>query len=247
MTAEPMQVDRDRAMRPAFAPYLRLMPFLAELLGPQAEILLHDTSDLSSSVVALVNGHISGRDIGAPATDLVLKILRNHERHDGDFLANYPAESNSGRRFRSSTLFIRDDEGKLAGMLCVNIDDTDLLGAAEVLRALTATAPLAKGDAGGGAVRGGEDEPVPRARPSAERLNVSVEEMTVEVIGDVVASPAVSSQRMTSDEKLEVVRRLDEVGVFLVKGSVAAAAAALAVSEPTVYRYLRQVRRSMRP
>ena len=143
------EVDRRRELRPEFAPYLALMDFLAELLGPRTEVVLHDTSDLSRSIVALTNGHVSGRSVGGPATDLVLKVLQNHEHDDQDFLANYLAESRTGGAFRSSTYFIRDADGGVVGMLCVNIDDEPLTRARDLLDAITTTTGVVKGTSAG--------------------------------------------------------------------------------------------------
>jgi predicted transcriptional regulator YheO len=141
----PTQVDPDRELRAEFGPYLAMMDFLAALLGPRSEIVLHDISDLSRSVVALTNGHVSGRSVGAPATDLVLKVLRNHEHADVEYLANYLAESAAGVRFRSSTFFIRDADGAVIGLLCINIDDSALVQARDALALLTATTGIDKG------------------------------------------------------------------------------------------------------
>ncbi|MCC3279960.1 PAS domain-containing protein [Arthrobacter sp. zg-Y40] len=235
------QVDLARELRPEFAPYLGMMDFLGALLGPRSEIVLHDTTDLNRSVVALTNGYVSGRALGAPATDLVLKVLRNGEHHDTDYFANYLAESAAGGRFRSSTFFIRDSEAAVIGLLCINIDDTALVAARDALDALTATGSIRK-----------EAATAPNSTPSpyppapigavAERLSTSVEDLTLDSVSRHVASQNVPPLRMTSDEKMAIVRDLDEAGTFLLKGSVAKAASALHVSEPTVYRYLKQVR-----
>ena len=250
-------VDETRALRPEFAPYLPLMEFLAELLGPRTEVVLHDTSDLSRSIVALTNGHVSGRSVGGPATDLVLKVLQNHEHDDRDHLTNYLAQSSAGGTFRSSTFFVRDAAGAVVGMLCVNIDDEPLVRARELLEAMTATTGALKGeragadgrdDAGDGATdRGAGAGGAPRpATPAAvaERLSTSVDELTLEGVARIVHAQGVDPQRMTPDEKVVAVRELYRAGVFLLKGAVARAADALRVSEPTVYRYLKQVRRT---
>jgi predicted transcriptional regulator YheO len=231
------EVDGDRELRPEFGPYLPLMGFLAELLGPRTEVVLHDTSDLSRSIVALTNGHVSGRSVGGPATDLVLKVLQNHEHDDRDFLANYLAESRTGGTFRSSTFFIRDAEGEVVGMLCVNIDDEPLTRARDLLEAITATTGFVKGASRGGAV--GVDR-----RPTAvtERLSMNVDELALDGVARIVAAQGVDPQRMTPDEKIAAVREIERAGVFLLKGAVAQVAEALCVSEPTVYRYVRQVR-----
>lgn len=231
-------VDESRQLREEFGPYLGVMDFIVELLGPGTEVVLHDTSDLSRSIVALTNGHISGRSVGGPATDLVLKVLQNLEHDDRDYLANYRAESSSGHPFRSSTLFVRDRAGAVVGMLCVNIDDDTMLRARDLLEMITATTGVVKG----------VTEPPAASRPAptrvAERLSTTVDELTGEGVARIVASLGVEPQRMTSDEKLDAVRELEAAGVFLLKGAVAQVAPALCVSEPTVYRYLQMVRRA---
>jgi len=238
-------VDASRVLRAEFGPYLPLMDFLAELLGPRTEIVLHDTSDLSRSIVALTNGHVSGRSVGGPATDLVLKVLQNHEHDDRDYLANYLAESRTGGTFRSSTFFIRDAGGAVVGMLCLNIDDEPLTRARDLLAAITATTGLVKGAAPGGA-DGTSTGPAPghAAAPVAERLSTNVDELALDGVARIVAAQGVEPHRMTPDEKVAAVRELERAGVFLLKGAVAQVAGALHVSEPTVYRYVKQVRRA---
>jgi predicted transcriptional regulator YheO len=243
-------VDRSRVLRAEFGPYLPLMDFLAELLGPRTEIVLHDTSDLSRSIVALTNGHVSGRSVGGPATDLVLKVLQNHEHDDRDYLANYLAESRTGGTFRSSTFFIRDAGGDVVGMLCLNIDDEPLTRARDLLAAITATTGLVKGaDAGGagagagGGAAGGAGSGSASPAAVAERLSTNVDELALDGVARIVAAQGVEPHRMTPDEKVAAVRELERAGVFLLKGAVAQVADALHVSEPTVYRYVKQVRR----
>jgi len=237
--ARATEVDRSRELRAEFGPYLPLMGFLAELLGPRTEVVLHDTSDLSRSIVALTNGHVSGRSVGGPATDLVLKVLQNHEHDDRDFLANYLAESRTGGTFRSSTFFIRDVDGEVVGMLCINIDDEPLTRARDLLQAITATTGLVKGASRGGASDAGQSPAL-----VAERLSMNVDELALDGVARIVAARGVDPQRMTPDEKIATVREIERAGVFLLKGAVAQVAVALRVSEPTVYRYVRQVRTS---
>ncbi|MET4052420.1 putative transcriptional regulator YheO [Frigoribacterium sp. PvP054] len=243
-------VDPSRVLRAEFEPYLPLMDFFAELLGPRTEVVLHDTSDLSRSIVALTNGHVSGRSVGGPATDLVLKVLQNHEHDDRDYLANYLAESRTGGTFRSSTFFIRDAAGDVVGMLCLNIDDEPLARARDLLMAITATTGLVKGagpGGGPGAATGASGAATgstahPAAAPVAERLSMNVDELALDGVARIVAAQGVEPHRMTPDEKVAAVREIERAGVFLLKGAVAQVAEALHVSEPTVYRYVRQVR-----
>ncbi len=59
------------------------------LLGEDTEVVLHDVTDLENSIIAIKNNHISGREMGGPATDLVLDIMKNQNENDYDYLLNY--------------------------------------------------------------------------------------------------------------------------------------------------------------
>ncbi len=205
--------------------YLPLVDFLAEIAGPYSEVVLHDISDSTHSLVAIRNGQLSGREVGAPMTDFAAHVLR-HGRHEGrDYITNYLGKAGSSGKFlKSSTFFIRDDDGEIIGMLGIN---TDLSALSEVHRVLGALLAV--------------DESVSNGVGSNESDEgvLSVREMVYTVIEQVMATHAVNPVRMTMEEKKAVVELLNEKGVFLLKGTVADVAARLEVSEQTVYRYLK--------
>ncbi|MNI74519.1 hypothetical protein D3C73_1306070 [compost metagenome] len=62
------------------------------------------------------------------------------------------------------------------------------------------------------------------------------------MIGSVIGKLAIPPDRLSSQEKIDIVRELNDLGVFLLKGGVSEAAAALSISEPTVYRYLQKLK-----
>ncbi|WP_070740748.1 helix-turn-helix domain-containing protein [Corynebacterium sp. HMSC073D01] len=55
-------------------------------------------------------------------------------------------------------------------------------------------------------------------------------------------SRSVDVDHYSTEDRLAVVKLLDDDGYFQLKGSVADLANALEISEPSIYRYLRQVR-----
>lgn len=50
---------------------------IAELFGSNCEVVLNSLKGISRSVVKIVNGHVTGRKVGAPLTDLGIQILEN--------------------------------------------------------------------------------------------------------------------------------------------------------------------------
>ena len=204
--------------------YLPLVDFIAEIAGPNTEVVLHDVRDREHSLVAIRNGQLSGREVGAPMTDFATHILK-HGRYEGKhFITNYLGKAGSNGKFlKSSTFFIRGDDGEIIGMLGINMDLSAIAEAHRILGHFLAV-----------------DESVENGLSSTRDENEqSVKEMVFTVMEQILGTYAVDPPRMTTEEKKEVVEALNEKGVFLLKGTVAAVAARLEVSEQTIYRYLK--------
>ena len=68
--------------------YAKLVEFLGYALGPSYEIALHDLTDKDKSIVAIANGHVTGRDVGAPLSHAALGILRDKSYEKEDYRVN---------------------------------------------------------------------------------------------------------------------------------------------------------------
>ena len=213
-------------MNKALNKYINLVDFLADFLGEDAEIVLHDVADLENSIVAIRNNHISGRQVGGPATDLVLEILKQKTYLQCPYLANYKGKSKTGKLLKSATYFIKGDDAKVIGLLCINMDIEKLAMVKNYMDKLMCFNEVS------------EESSI------SETFSHSAQELTFESIYSVVNAVGIPPERMEQDEKIRVVEALNEKGVFLIKGAVSEAAAALKVSEPTIYRYLGKVKRS---
>jgi len=214
-------------VNPSLKKYLPLVDFLAEVLGEDTEVVLHDVTDVDRSVVAIRNGHISGRCVGAPATNVVLKIMKDGSENAIDYLTNYQGLSAGGKTLRSSTYFLHDDDRCLIGILCINIDASKLEQFRDYLNSVVKI----------------RHEPSENER--VEHFSSTVEELAYTSIETVINAAGVSPQRMSQDEKINIVRRLNDDGVFLLKGAISRIAARFDVSEATVYRYLNCVKKEL--
>jgi predicted transcriptional regulator YheO len=215
-----MSPDERRAVLETYIP---LMKFLAQQF-PDTEIVLHDVSDLDRSIIAIENAHISGRSVGGSSTNLVLRILQEQTYRRCDYTPAYTSASENGKFLSSGTFFIKH-EGELIGLFCTNTDLTSL-------HALKKAAEDLFGSRQG-------------SRPAAsidEKLTQSVNDIPVETALGVLREMDLHPDRLSQDERLQVVSRLDRRGIFLLKGSIASVARVLKVSEPTLYRYLRTLR-----
>jgi predicted transcriptional regulator YheO len=96
---------------------------IADLLGPKAEVVLHDVSCPDRSVIMIRNGHVTGRTIGAPLTDLGFYMLRESEDRI-ETLGIYRSKTDDGKLLQCNAANLRDARGKIEAILCINIDIT---------------------------------------------------------------------------------------------------------------------------
>nr|WP_325179250.1 PAS domain-containing protein [uncultured Oscillibacter sp.] len=213
--------------------YVKLTEFLGAALGPDYEVALHDLTDKSRSIIAIANGYISGREIGAPLTNMALGVLKDESYEWQDYRLHYSGVSAAGNPLRSSTMFIKED-GKLIGMLCINFDDSRFQSFAQ--QVLTLCHPNQFVQA--------LDQPPEEghaARP--ETFRNSTEAVAQDAVTHELERLGVPADRLTSEERLQIIDALEKSGIFLLKGAVKDVAAGLGCSQASVYRYLSHIRK----
>ena len=206
--------------------YIPLVEFMGKICGKSYEIILHDVSTPERSVIAACNEHLSGRRIGDPMTELAKELLRTGVYQEHDYVANYEGRTRGGKRFVSSTYFIKE-KGHLVGLICVNHDVEDILVLSEHLSNLLHYFSLPQ-----------EEE----SSAYTENLDDSIPELSSNLIHSTILGYGIPSDAMHTADKLEILRSLEAQGVFHTKGSIGQVARELHISEPTVYRYLRRIR-----
>lgn len=93
-----------------------VMKLIAAQFGPDCEVVLHDWSkEYESTIVAIENGHVSGRKVGDGGSNLGLEVMRGTT--DGSNQLNYITQTQDGRMLRSSSLYLTDENGKKVGAL----------------------------------------------------------------------------------------------------------------------------------
>lgn len=193
---------------------------LRDTFGSRCEVVVHDLRDLEHSLV-FIAGDITGRSVGAPITDLVVKILQK----EGDMakdLIGYKTVAKDGRILKSSTAFIRDDKGKIFATFCVNYDVTDFLNFAVVLQ------DFVKSD-----LADNEEE---------ETFATTVQETIESLVNQATLKMGKQPAMMSIDERIRFVGILEERGAFMIKGAIDDVANVLGVSKFTVYNYLNKYR-----
>ena len=218
-------------MYKSLEPYAKLVYFLSAALGDNCEIALHDLTSKDQEIVAISNNPISGREVGAKLSNLSLHYLEEKQYLDHDYVMNYKTVGNGGKLMRAATYFIKEEGREMpVGMLCINVNISDL-------EYLTSTIKKILGIKEEKDIEFKMDNPV-------EILSSPLDEMIDMYIKECLEKMGFPSyflaERLNVDEKIKVVKYLQEKGTFKVKGAIVLVAEKLAVSEPTVYRYLKK-------
>ena len=216
--------------------YVKLTEFLGIALGPDYEVALHDLTDKNRSIIAIANNHVSGREIGAPLSNVGLSVLRDKSYETSDYRLHYYGVSINGKDLRSNMMFIKQN-GKLIGMLCINFDDS------RYRRISNQILNLCHPDLFVSELQADPKDAVAQPSVSApEKFRNTSEAVAVDAISRELERMGVAADRLTSEERLKIITALDEGGIFLFKGAVKDVASALHCSQASVYRYLSQIR-----
>lgn len=221
------------------APYIKLTEFLGNALGPDYEVALHDLTNRNKSIIAIANSNISGRDIGAPLTNMALQMIKDKVYEKNDFCSNYKGVAENGKTLRSSTMFIKH-EGKLIGLLCINFDDIRYqIISEELMRICHPDTFIGTSFQYGGqhAVASNNIKNI-----SSEKFSDSKDTVIAEAVSNELATLNVSVERLTTEERMSIISSLEKKGIFLLKGSVQNVAENLHCSSASVYRYLSQLK-----
>ncbi len=213
-------------------PYGAIVKFLGEALGDNVEIALHDLTTPDQEIVAIANGQISGRSVGAKLSNLSIHYLETKQYLKHDYVLNYKTAGPDGKLLKSATYFIKEPGKEYpVGMLCINVNISDL-------EYITSTLNKILGIKETDQVEFKKDNPI-------EILSSPLDEMVDQYIKECLQEMGVPSyvlvERLKVDEKIRVVKYLQSKGTFKVKGAIALVAEKLDVSEPTIYRYLKKM------
>ena len=194
-------------------PHLPICEAVVALFHPLAEVTVHDIR--RDRIVAIWNP-ISERRVGEPS---LLDELPDYP-DDARVIGPYPKVLADGRAITSVSVVLHNAKGARRGLLCINFDRSPFDGAAELLTRFAAAV---------------------EARPP-ELFERDWREQVHLVLDEECRSRHLRRDRLTREQRLRLVRVLDERGLFAVRNSAAHAARALGVSRTTVYALLKEAR-----
>ena len=170
----------------------------------------------AAEVCAAACGRVHDPDLIARLDHVVLEALRGNPEQLHDHLS-YLTRTKDGKILKSTTIYIRDDDGAPIGIFGINYDITLMLAMENAIKQFTATEK-------------DEKEPEPIARNVSDLLDELIEQ-SVKVVGKPVAL-------MNKEDKVKAVQFLNETGAFLITKSGDRVCKFFGISKYTLYSYI---------
>lgn len=189
---------------------------LAGQFGPQCEVAVHDlTRGYESTIIAIENGHVSGRHIGDGASEIALRAIKAKKNLQDEI--GYLTRTQDGRLLKSSSIYIRDEQGAVVALLSLNYDITAISHANSILSQFISTTS--------------DKQKEPTILTNVGDLLDQLIEESVEYVGKPVAL-------MNKDDKIKAIHYLDDKGAFLIKKSGDKISKYYDISKYTLYNYM---------
>lgn len=194
---------------------------LAIQFGPSCEVLIHDLQgDLDTSLVYIENGTITNRHVGDGPSHVVLDVLNYDDGSEGRF--GYLTKTKAGRILKSSTMYIRDDNGNVAYLLGINQDITEFV---MMHRSLESLIGIGQAETG-----------------TVEKITTSVSELLDDLLLEAERLVGKPGPLMNKVERLKAISYLNEKGAFLISKSSEKIAEYFNISKFTLYSDLNTVK-----
>ena len=200
--------------------YIKVGEIVAEMFSPYLEVIVHDLTNPNQSIIAIFNSHITGRKIGDGTSDIGYKKLSNELP---DKIVNYSNKSPSGVELKSSSLTIRNDNNKIIGSMGFNFDLSHFVNIREFIDLFSKSVEM---------------EELPKKE---EFFMWSIKTEIQQALNKYLMMNKLQSKVLTRDDKLKVISYMKNKGYVSKKGAKTIISELLAISRPTLYKYLKEI------
>ncbi|MDR1376912.1 MAG: helix-turn-helix transcriptional regulator [Synergistaceae bacterium] len=197
----------------------KLASLIAETFGSNCEVVVSDLDHPESTILAIFNGHVTGRKAGDPLIPQALERIRNNA--DGYYINRNEGEGKGEKLIKASTISAHIGGRNIA--FCINYDYTHLKTLKHSLDEFLSMQ---------------NDRDINEDLPYSQHIEQAVKKAI-----KLVHKPI---HLMNKKERLEVIAYLEKQGILKIQKSVQTIARYLAISRYTVYNYLNELRAEKR-
>ncbi len=205
--------------------YCSLAACLGIYLGNAYEIVVHSFGAEDPFTIKIVNGGTSDRtaDSKIPeAAYTAIEQLQIRQKHCDPIISTTFGVSPDGKKYKSASIGITGSESKLIGMICFNywldIPFSEIIKAFSLPSYLnTAALPIQMSDSG--------------------RYDTAIKNEILKVKDAVMSDTEIPAKF----KRKEIVRRLNDSGIFKVKNAIQICADTLDITIATIYMHIRNL------
>ena len=210
-------------LHPILKNMIPLVEGIANTFGKNCEVVLHDVRKPDNSIVAISNGHVTNRVVGGPMSEYGLADLRKGNFNSSRM--NYLKKTKDGRILKSTSMYIKDEQGILIGFLCINFDISELTVMKNLINDFTYI-----------------NDELNFLNAEGNGTDDTINDVLERIVDKILDSMGKPVAFLSKEEKVHAVQLIEGQGVFLVKGAIDYVAKVLCVSRYTIYNYLDEIR-----
>jgi predicted transcriptional regulator YheO len=199
----------------------RLAETIAEFIGPHCEVVIHSFESFDKSVVKIVNGHHTGREVGSPITDLGLKMLSEFEKTGNVTPNSYFTTAKDGSLLKSTTCVLAGEGDKPIGLFCINMNLSHPFP--EIIKTLMPDTTAATVGV-------------------QENFSTSPGELIEKTLDSIIVEVENDASINLKGKNKAITKQLFDNGIFELKEATALVSERLGITRHAIYKYLREFR-----
>ena len=209
LTTTKLQFDLDEIKRIGGA--------IVDTLGEDlCEVVLHDFSRDDDTIV-WIKGRVTNRQVGGSLSQIGLAIRSQGEEAEDQ--VNYTTRTKDGKLLKSTTTILRDAEGMVFGLFCINFDLTSLALAQQALNSLLET-----------------DE---TKLLTNIHFSNNLADVAQTILDEVIKEQNLTGFPTEVSGRRKFIHALDARGFFAIRHSVSLLSEYLGVSRGSIYNYMK--------
>lgn len=209
---------------------IRFLEGLQKFLGDNCEVIIHDyRKGYDHTIVYALNSKVSGREVGGSPRSGMITQYGNDIEPFKESIQSFD-HTQKDHFLKSCTTLIEDENHKIVGSVCLNMDVSDLFLAQNALQNFLQYPTAAP------AVSGNSDD--------SFILKKNVDDIVQHFMQQAEALIGKPMALMNKEEKVKALDYLDQKGVFKISKTSILLCEALQISKYTLYSYLDEARNS---
>jgi predicted transcriptional regulator YheO len=195
----------------------KIVVAIGKMFAPCCEVVLHDLQRPEHSIIH-IECPLSGRKVGDSGTELVLARIR--DQNFPDIVQNYTNSFPDGRPVKSTSIGVRNSEGKYIAAICLNLDLSLFSSMNRVIGQFISTDAF--------------------QAPIRETLRARSLNDVRQAIENFAAQRNTQPRALSSAQRKELIRLLGQVGLLQLRGAAPLAAEIIGISRASIYNALKE-------